>query len=289
MIFFKNADLLKAHLAKLTADGGRIGFIPTMGALHHGHLELVSKSLGTVNTTVCSIFVNPTQFNNATDFNKYPKTLEADLAKLESVKTDIVFVPEVADIYPDGIENLETFNLGYLETILEGSSRPGHFQGVCQVMKRLLTIVNPHLLFMGQKDYQQCMVITWLLSFMNSRAQLITAPTVRQPDGLALSSRNTRLSEIGRKKAVSIYETMLFVKNSLKPGEMNGLLDQARNSLSEKGFSVDYVEIANANDLRLTDNWDGQAQLICLVAAFIEEVRLIDNMIITPVASQHNK
>ncbi|HTE28385.1 pantoate--beta-alanine ligase [Flavitalea sp.] len=299
MIFFKRADLLQAHLNKLTADGARIGFIPTMGALHDGHLELIRLSLNTGNITVCSIFVNPTQFNNATDFNKYPKTLEADISKLESVNTDIVFVPEVAGIYPDGIENLETFNLGYLETILEGSSRPGHFQGVCQVMKRLLTIVNPHLLFMGQKDYQQCMVITWLLCFMNSRTQLITAPTVRQPDGLAMSSRNTRLSEEGRKKAVSIYETILFVKTSLKPGELNGLLSDARKRLNEKGFSVDYVEIANATDLRLTDYWDGQAPLICLVAAFLEEVRLIDNMIVTPAAvdntvitpsaGQHNK
>jgi pantoate--beta-alanine ligase len=282
MIFFKRADLLKTHLAKLTANGARIGFIPTMGALHNGHLELVRQSIETGNTTVCSIFVNPTQFNNATDFDKYPKTLEADIAKLESVKTDIVFVPEVADIYPEGIENLETFNLGYLETILEGSSRPGHFQGVCQVMKRLLTIVNPHLLFMGQKDYQQCMVISWLLSFMNSTTQLITVPTIRQPDGLAMSSRNTRLTEEGRKKAVSIYETLLFVKNSLKPGGLNLLLDQARKRLTEKGFNVDYVEIANAGDLRLTDNWDGKEQLICLVAAFLEEVRLIDNMKITP-------
>ena len=284
MIFFKKADLLQAHLTKLSADGARIGFIPTMGALHNGHLELIRQSLNTGIITVCSIFVNPTQFNNATDFNKYPKTLEADIAKLESVKTDIVFVPEVADIYPDGVENLETFNLGYLETILEGSSRPGHFQGVCQVMKRLLTIVNPHLLFMGQKDYQQCMVVTWLLSFMNSPTQLITAPTVRQPDGLAMSSRNLRLSVEGRKKAASIYETILFIKTSLNPGELNGLLNQARRRLSEKGFRVDYVEIANATDLRLIDYWDGKAPLICLVAAFLEEVRLIDNMIITPAA-----
>jgi pantoate--beta-alanine ligase len=289
MILFKRADLLQDHLAKLSSDGARIGFIPTMGALHDGHLELIRQSLNSGNTTVCSIFVNPTQFNNVTDFNKYPKTLEADIAKLGSVEADIVFVPEVADIYPDGLENLEKFNLGYLETILEGSSRPGHFQGVCQVMKRLLTIVNPHLLFMGQKDYQQCMVVSWLLSFMKSRTQLITAPTVRQTDGLAMSSRNTRLSDEGRRTAVTIHDTLIFIKRSLKPGNLSGLLDQARRSLTDKGFIVDYVEIADAGNLELTGSWNGQTQLVCLVAAFLEEVRLIDNMIVTPASAQHNK
>jgi pantoate--beta-alanine ligase len=282
MILFKRADLLHDYLAKLSSDGAGIGFIPTMGALHDGHLELIRQSLDTGNTTVCSIFVNPTQFNNLTDFNKYPKTLEADISKLESAKTDIVFVPEVTDIYPDGLENLERFNLGYLETILEGSSRPGHFQGVCQVMKRLLTIVNPHLLFMGQKDYQQCMVVTWLLSFMQSRTKLITAPTVRQPNGLAMSSRNARLSEEGRKNAVAIYDTLLFVKTALKPGDLNGLMDEARKRLSDKGFVVDYLEIADAVNLALTSSWDEKTPLVCLIAAFLEDVRLIDNMIVTP-------
>ncbi|MHA4847260.1 pantoate--beta-alanine ligase [Flavitalea antarctica] len=289
MILFKRADLIHEYLQKLSSDGATIGFIPTMGALHDGHLELIRQSLGTGNLTVCSIFVNPTQFNNVTDFDKYPKTLEADLTKLEEAKTDIVFVPDVSDIYPDGLKNLESFNLGYLETVLEGSSRPGHFQGVCQVMKRLLTIVNPHLLFMGQKDYQQCMVVARLLSFMHSRTKLITAPTVRQPDGLAMSSRNARLSTEGRKKAVAIYDTLTFVKTALTPGDLNSLKDQAGKQLSNKGFKVDYVEIADATNLNLVSSWDGQIPLVCLIAAFLEEVRLIDNMIITPNPGQHNK
>ncbi|RYG06553.1 MAG: pantoate--beta-alanine ligase [Chitinophagaceae bacterium] len=282
MILFNRADLLHDHLTKLSAGGARIGFIPTMGALHDGHLELIRQSLTSGNITVCSVFVNPTQFNNATDFNKYPKTLDADIQKLESVGTDVIFVPEVPDIYPGGINNLERFDLGYLETILEGSSRPGHFQGVCQVMKRLLTIVNPHLLFMGQKDYQQCMVITWLLAFMNSHTTLVTVPTIRQADGLAMSSRNVRLSEQGRKQATAIYQALQFVKTNLKPGDLQDLLDQARNKLNQAGFKVDYVEMANATDLKLTRFWDGKTRLVCLVAAFLEEVRLIDNMVVTP-------
>ena len=156
------------YIASQRSEGAIIGFIPTMGALHQGHLELLKRSLSERALTVCSIFINPTQFNNSVDFAKYPKTLDDDILKLEAAGTDILFIPEVDDIYPGGIANLAKFDLGYLETILEGSSRPGHFQGVCQVMQRLLTIVDPHLLFMGQKDYQQCMVIKRLLEIMSS-------------------------------------------------------------------------------------------------------------------------
>lgn len=289
MIVFVKADELHSYLAAKVASGSRIGFIPTMGALHNGHLELIQQSVNRQLITVCSIFVNPTQFNNTNDFNKYPKTPDTDIAKLESVHTDILFLPETNEIYPGGTTNLERFDLGYLETILEGSSRPGHFQGVCQVMKRLLTIVEPHLLFMGQKDYQQCMVVAWLLKEMNSRTTLITAATVRQPDGLAMSSRNSRLTDQGRSQAVAIFNTLQFVRKTLSPGRLEPLLTEAGQKLTDAGFRVDYVSIARAEDLKIVDSWDGQTALVCLIAAFLEDVRLIDNMLITDQPAPHNK
>ena len=278
---FKRASELHEYIADRRLDGAIIGFIPTLGALHQGHLELVKRSLSERALTICSIFVNPTQFNNSVDFARYPKTLDDDILKLETAGTDILFIPEVEDIYPGGTADLAKFDLGYLETILEGSSRPGHFQGVCQVMQRLLTIVDPHLLFMGQKDYQQCLVVKRLLEITSSTVKLITAPTVRRTDGLALSSRNARLSDNGRIIAKGIFETLSFVKQSLTPGDLKLLLGEARQMLAKKGFVVDYVEIAHAESLLLTDSWDGNASLICLIAAFLEEVRLIDNMVIS--------
>ncbi len=278
MKIITKSSALKDYLINSIRSGQQIGFIPTMGALHEGHLELLKRSREQNAFSVCSIFVNPTQFNNAVDFEKYPKTLEQDAALLKAAQADLLFIPEVEEIYPGGISHLEKFDLGYLETILEGSSRPGHFQGVCQVMQRLLTIVQPHLLFMGQKDYQQCMVVDRLIKIMKSDIQLITVPTVRQEDGLALSSRNRRLTDIGRTKASAIYQVMKFVAETVKPGPLEPVRQSAREKLTDKGFVVDYVEIADARDLRLIADWDGHSPLVCLVAAFLEEVRLIDNL-----------
>ncbi|RYY08719.1 MAG: pantoate--beta-alanine ligase [Chitinophagaceae bacterium] len=281
MKLFRKAGPLREHLLQVRMTGIKIGFVPTMGALHNGHMQLISASRQAAAITVCSIFVNPTQFNNPTDFEKYPKTLGDDIAMLEAAGNDIVFIPDVSEIYPEGTDHLQKFELGYLETILEGSSRPGHFQGVCQVMERLLTIIDPQLLFMGQKDYQQCMVVKKLIGFMGNGPELITAPTVRQPDGLAMSSRNRRLSETGRQQAVAIYQTLSYVKASLTPGPLRKLVADATNKLSDAGFTVDYVAIAHASSLEVTKTWDGNTPLVCLIAAFLEEVRLIDNMVIS--------
>ena len=231
MKIFTHAAALQDYLANVCNNDKEVGFIPTMGALHDGHIELLKQSINQGLITVCSIFVNPTQFNNTDDFNKYPKTLSSDAEQLERAGADILFAPEVTEMYPGGTSTLETFDLGYLETILEGTSRPGHFQGVCQVMKRLLTIVSPRYLFMGQKDYQQCMVVRRLLQLMDSDIQLITAPTVRQSDGLALSSRNQRLSTAAKENATAIYKTLVFVNESIIPGELNGLRSESEAKL----------------------------------------------------------
>lgn len=277
MIIVKEARLLRGLIAQARTTHTLIGFVPTMGALHQGHLALVATCKQQSQLTVCSIFVNPTQFNNASDFQKYPNTLEKDITLLEAAGVDILFLPPVAEIYPQGMEGLEHYDLGYLETVLEGQYRPGHFQGVCQVMKRLLDLVQPHQLFMGLKDYQQCMVVKRLLEHMQSTTQFIACPTMREPDGLAMSSRNLRLSPQDRQKAPAIYQTLLYIKEQLRPGNLEALKQQARERLVAAGFSVDYVEIAHAETLELLSSWDGARPLVALVAAWLGDVRLIDN------------
>src|SRR5205085_2199870 len=199
--------------------------------------------------TVCSIFINPTQFNNQQDFKKYPVKIENDIYLLEKNKCDILFLPDVNEIYPGGNFQHEPFDLGYLENILEGTYRPGHFQGVCQVVRRLLQIVNPDYLLAGQKDYQQCLVLKRLLELIDSKAQLIICPTERENDGLAMSSRNLRLNKDEKMKASSIYEALLFVQQNIKPDNLKYLKEEASKFLEKKGFKVDYIEIANSNNL----------------------------------------
>ena len=279
MILFKRANDITAYIRQQQASGLRIGMVPTMGALHQGHLSLLEASKKNTNLTVCSIFVNPTQFNDPGDFQKYPVTLEKDIYALEKISVDILFLPDVADIYPRGVTGLEHYDLGYLDHILEGQYRPGHFQGVCQVMNRLLTIVQPDQLYMGQKDYQQCMVVKKLLEIMRSTIVLHTCATLREPDGLAMSSRNMRLSEPERKKAPAIYQSLLFLKKNLRQGNLSELVAQAGSLLKENDFSVDYVAIANAATLEPVLQWDGQEKLVALIAAYQRDVRLIDNML----------
>ena len=282
MILFKDPRLLAQYLDSVREKNVTIGFVPTMGALHMGHISLLEQCKNEAGLAVCSIFVNPTQFNDKKDYEKYPVTIEADIQKVESAGADILFFPMAADLYPDGTAHLEKYAIGYLETILEGKFRPGHFQGVCQVMHRLLRVVNPDKLFMGQKDYQQSLVIKHLLKSMNARTELIICPTLREENGLAMSSRNMRLSEDERKKAGIIYGTLHNIKQQLRPGRLSSLKNEASNLLTRNGFKIDYVEIANSNDLTILDEWDGRQPVSALAAVFINDVRLIDNMLIGP-------
>jgi len=281
MIIIRKSAELRAKLNEFQRKNQRIGFVPTMGALHNGHLSLINESKQQTDLTVCSIFVNPAQFNDPKDYEKYPNTIDKDLQFLQETGTDMVFLPAVQEIYPSGTSNLEHYDLGYLETILEGQYRPGHFQGVCQVMSRLLTATLPDGLFMGQKDYQQCMVIARLIAIMEiTQTHLHICPTVREMDGLAMSSRNLRLNDMERKKAVAISEALEFVKNDIHSGDLTRLEIEAASMLSSKGFKVDYFEIAKADSLELIHEWDGKAKLVALTAAFLNQVRLIDNMLL---------
>lgn len=280
MIIAKKPDFLSNYLRSKREIAVRVSLVPTMGALHEGHLTLIRKAREAGGIVVCSIFVNPTQFNDPKDYQKYPKTIEKDIDLLEESGADILFLPEVADIYPKGISSLETYDLGELEKVLEGEFRPGHFQGVCQVMRRILEIVQPDQLFMGQKDYQQCMVVKKLIQIMGAPIQFIAIPTVREKDGLAMSSRNLRLDPGARKNAVAISQSLDYVKKNLKPGDLSLIRRKAKELLEERDFKVDYIELADADNLKIVRSWDGKQKLVALIAAFQHEVRLIDNMVL---------
>jgi len=282
MITIKKANDLHHHLEQCRERNEDIGFVPTMGALHDGHLSLLKTSLKENKLSVCSIFVNPAQFNDPTDFKKYPSTIDDDILKLETNGCDILFVPSVAEIYPDGFEVKKKYELGYLDNILEGEFRPGHFQGVCMAVERLLLIVQPDKLYLGQKDYQQCMIITRLAQLMGleERVEIRICPILREKDGLAMSSRNMRLSKEERAKAPALYETLVFLQQNIRNGSLQDLKKQATDDLQKKGFKPDYVEIANAETLKAINEWDARTNILGLVAAYIDGVRLIDNMML---------
>ena len=282
MIICKKPRELQDLLEKKRKEKYEIGFVPTMGALHAGHLSLVDAAKKENRIVVCSIFVNPTQFNDLQDFKKYPITLEKDILMFEGAGCDVLFIPSVEDIYPNGTSNLEHYDLGFLETVLEGKFRPGHFQGVCLVMGRLLEIVLPNNLYLGQKDYQQGMVIKKLIELIGLRDKIKVniCPTLREEDGLAMSSRNTRLLPGDRIKAATISKALRYIKENLKAGATKKIKDEAKEKLLQKGFLIDYVEIANADTLELIENWNGKEKVLALAAAFLNNVRLIDNMAI---------
>ena len=277
MILFKSVAELNTHIQMARAGGLSIGFVPTMGALHQGHISLIDYSRNQNSLTVSSIFVNPTQFNNPLDFQKYPVTLEQDIDLLEKWGCDILFMPAKDEIYPPGFKSPH-YDLGYLETILEGKYRPGHFQGVCQVVDRLLEIVRPNRLYLGQKDYQQCMVLKKLVELTGMDTHIEVCPTLREADGLAMSSRNLRLNPSQRELATTIYQNLAYLKENLQKGPLGQLKQEVRSNLVAAGFKVDYAEIADANTLELLESWDGKQKTVALVAAYLDDIRLIDNL-----------
>jgi pantoate--beta-alanine ligase len=280
MIIFKKAMDLRHHLDICRRNKQSIGFVPTMGALHEGHISLLKISAKENQGTICSIFVNPAQFNDPNDFQKYPSTLNEDIYKLESNGCDILFLPAAEEIYPDGYSGKKRYDLGYLETILEGEFRPGHFQGVCMAVEKLLLIVMPDMLYLGQKDYQQCMIIGKLITLMGleKSIQMRFCPIVRESDGLAMSSRNVRLNNEQRAKAPALYKTLVWLKENLNKGSLDDLKKEAIHRLEQKGIKVDYVEISDAKTLKPVNEWDSRTNIVGLVAAHVNDVRLIDNM-----------
>jgi len=281
MILYKQSEDIRNKLNLLKGQDKSIGFVPTMGALHEGHLSLIKQSIAEKNITVVSIFVNPTQFNDKKDFEKYPVTIEKDIELLERSGTDILFLPSVHEMYPNGLQALSTYDLSQIEHVLEGHYRPGHFQGVCNIMHRLLQTITPGNLYMGQKDYQQCMIIQKLINDFKLPVKLNIVPTQREESGLAMSSRNMRLSDNAKRKAAAIYNTHLFIKNNLLKLSSPQLIDKAYIFLNNAGFEkIDYIEICDAVSLKPAKEYKEEQKLVVLTAAFIEGVRLIDNMLL---------
>jgi len=279
MIIFKKAKQLSRYIDQQKKEGKRIGFVPTMGALHDGHLSLIDACKKANDSTVCSIFINPVQFNNPDDLKNYPVTTATDIEQLVDHKCHVLFLPSIEEMYPANSIKKQ-YPLGEIENKLEGFYRPGHFQGVCQAVDRLLEIVQPHNFYLGQKDYQQCIVIKRLLEITGREndLQLNIIPTVRETDGLAMSSRNLRLSNEQRKLATSIFKELNFIKEHVYEHSLEDLKKDASAHLTQKGFKVDYIEIVNAEDLSIATNTSGK--LVALAAATTGNIRLIDNVVL---------
>jgi pantoate--beta-alanine ligase len=281
MVVFEKIAETRKQLESFRISGSDVGFVPTMGALHKGHIDLVRRSCNENDITGCSIFVNPIQFNNQEDLNKYPRTLPEDLQMLEEAGCNLVFVPSVEEMYPEPVE--EKYNFGDLEKVMEGAHRPGHFNGVAVVVKKLFDIIQPDRAYFGEKDFQQLRIIQSLVKMKEIPVEIVPCPTVREADGLAMSSRNRRLSAEERAVAPEIHRTLQFARELAKKMPVAEVIDICEKRLEVKGFRVDYFEIADIETLQPLKNWEGSPGGIACVAAFLGPVRLIDNMILFPI------
>ncbi|GAB5552578.1 MAG: pantoate--beta-alanine ligase [Saprospiraceae bacterium] len=273
------AELQKIILEQKKA-GKTIGFVPTMGALHRGHLSLLEAAKDQSDYTICSIFVNPTQFNDPKDLTKYPRTPEADQAALEAGGCDLLFMPTAKEVYPDSKSEKLKLDLGHLDQVLEGAFRPGHFAGVVQVVDRLLDITMADLLFMGQKDYQQFAIIRTLIESQNKAVELVMGPTVRENDGLAMSSRNVRLTPANREKAPIIYQLLQQAKADLGREPIASIEQQQQKTLEKMGFRPEYFSIVDAKTLLPINQLKSDQSVVACVAVWAGDVRLIDNLIL---------
>src|SRR5690554_451867 len=263
----------------LSADKSQVGFVPTMGALHEGHLALVKSALSENHLVVVSIFVNPTQFNNATDLDKYPRTLDDDLQLLESLGGNVItYIPTIDDIYEESIA-ATSYNFGGLEHEMEGKHRSGHFDGVGTVVSKLFNIVKPNKAYFGEKDFQQLQIIKKLVELENLPIEIVGCPIVREESGLAMSSRNKRLNKEEQEEARLIFATLMevrkkFASHSIE--ELNNLVSE--RFLNNTKMELEYFDIANEETLKTADKKDPAVSYRAFIAAFIGEVRLIDNM-----------
>lgn len=278
-IFHITHDLQNYLLETNGLDKNLVGFVPTMGALHEGHISLIEASKSKTNCTVCSIFVNPTQFNDKADFEKYPIRIDHDLEMLLAAGCDAVFMPSVEEIYPHGTTQQTDVDLGFIGTTLEAQHRPGHFQGVLQVVKRLLDIVQPDVLLMGQKDYQQCMVIARLIEHYRLPVLLKIVETMREKDGLAMSSRNMRLSPEERISAVKLSAVLFTIKKNCKTTPLEQLLREQHAWLSQDELiNIEYLAAVNGKTLEPVTTFSEDIPTTILIAAKVGNIRLIDNL-----------
>lgn len=257
--------------------GKKIGFVPTMGALHEGHASLVRYAVAENEIVVVSVFVNPTQFNDKNDLLKYPRTLEADCELLEKEGADYVFAPSVEEIYPE--PDTRQFSYAPLDTVMEGKFRPGHFNGVCQVVSKLFMMVEPDKAYFGEKDFQQLAIIREMVKQMNFPLQIVGCPIVREEDGLALSSRNTRLSAQEREFALIISKTLFRSKEFATSHSVEETQQFVEESIaSSEGLQLEYFEIVDGLTLQRIENWEDTDYVVGCITVFCGEVRLIDNI-----------
>lgn len=280
-VFQTVSDIQRYLLTINELNKKKVGFVPTMGALHEGHLSLIRTSKSKSDITVCSIFVNPTQFNDKKDFEKYPIQIDKDLEMLLEAKCDVVFIPNVEEIYPNGTLDKTSVDLGFIGKTLDGEHRPGHFDGVLQVVKRLLDIVQPDFLFLGQKDYQQCMVLNKLVEHYELPVIVDICATLREEDGLAMSSRNARLNSDERIAAVKLSKALFYIKDKIESESIQQLIDNQIQRLNEDELiKVEYLTIVNGKTLEPVDIYQENTPLTALIAAKVGQVRLIDNVIL---------
>lgn len=268
---------VNAFLAPFRKDRKVIGFVPTMGALHSGHVSLVTKCRSECDVVVVSIFVNPLQFNDKNDFKHYPKTIESDLRMLETAGCDLVFVPAVEEIYPDAEE--KKYDLGAIETVMEGKYRPGHYQGVARVVDRLFEIVSPERAYFGAKDYQQIMVIKRMIELVGHNTQVEICPTVRENDGLAMSSRNMRLSPEERQSVPAIYIALSSLPDKIRSSGVQEAYEEFRNYINNVPFlSLEYIQVTDSETLMPLESVEKGQVVASFVSVFCGKIRLIDNI-----------
>ncbi|HND89626.1 MAG TPA: pantoate--beta-alanine ligase [Saprospiraceae bacterium] len=280
MLIFKKVADLQEWLQRKRAEGRAIGFAPTMGALHQGHIELVRLSKRAGEIAVASIFVNPTQFNDPKDLEKYPRTPERDIRLLLSADCDALFMPPVQEVYPPGRDLTIHLDFRQLERVMEGVFRPGHFAGMATVVHRLLDIVRPQRLYMGQKDFQQLSIVRDMLRQLRSPIELVMCPTVREADGLAMSSRNTRLTPDMRAAAPVIYQTLAWARAELPRRAAADIQAEAMRRLAAAGLRPEYFDIVDGISLLPVAHWADSSFVVACTAAFAGEVRLIDNLVL---------
>ena len=278
MEIFKKIAPLKVYLEEIRRSGQTIGLVPTMGALHNGHIALISASKAQNSHTICSIYVNPMQFNNPADLQKYPRTLEQDVKLLEAAGCDVLFYPDNEDMYEG--KSVLKFDFGDLDKVMEGKYRPGHFSGVALVVSKLFNIVDPDNAYFGQKDWQQFAVIQQVVTELKFGLTLHSIPTLRETDGLAMSSRNLRLNGMERQQATIFYNALRLAKEKLKKGEEIAGVKRLVGEMVEKadGVKLEYFEVAESKSLNLLEAVDGVERPILCIAGYVGEVRLIDNM-----------
>ena len=268
---------LQTELSELKAQGKKVGLVPTMGALHAGHASLVKRSVNENDVTVVSVFVNPTQFNDKNDLVKYPRTLDADCKLLESCGVTFVFAPSVEEIYPE--PDTRRFSYAPLDTVMEGAFRPGHFNGVCQIVSKLFDIVKPHCAYFGEKDFQQLAIIREMVRQMKFDLEIVGCPIVREEDGLALSSRNARLSAEERENALNISRTLFKSRTFATTHSVSETQKMVEDAIAAApGLRLEYFEIVETNNLQKVGDWNDTSYVVGCITVFCGEVRLIDNI-----------